>query len=266
MKLLMNCTFSLLFLVLCWNPLQAQDLNAKEIMQKNFLVSRVADMSVKNKLTLYNASGQTRLRVTNLNSKLQKNNIDYFRMIRFVEPADVKGTGVLTIEHSGGDDDVWVYLPALKKSRRIASSEKSSSFMGTEFSYADILSAKVEDYNHKLLKSEKLNDTECYVIESVPVSPKIVEETGYGRKVSWIRKDNFVENKVEYYDKAKNILKTLVTDQITEVDKKNHKWISLSREMTNHQTSRRTLMEITDVKVNTGIKENQFSIKYLERE
>jgi uncharacterized protein len=266
MKLMMKCMFSLILLILCWSPLQAQELTAKEIMQKNFLVSRIGDMSVKNKLTLYNASGQTRLRVTNLISKLQKNNIDYYRMIRFVEPADVKGTGVLTIEHSGGDDDVWVYLPALKKSRRIASSEKSASFMGTEFSYADILSPKVEDFTHKLLKSEKYNNTDCYVIESVPVSKKIEEETGYSKKISWIRKDNFVENKVEYYDKAKSILKTLMTDQITEVDAKNHKWISLKREMANHQTNRKTIMEITDVKVNTGLKEDRFSIKYLERE
>lgn len=266
MKSLINFLFVLGFLVLNCGYIFSQEPSAREIMQKNFVVSRIADMTMKNKLTLYNSSGQTRLRITNGVSKLQKNGIDYSRMIRFVEPPDVKGTGVLTIEHSGGDDDVWVYLPALKKSRRIASSEKSSSFMGTEFSYADILSAKVDDYKHKLLKSEKINDVDCFVVESIPVSEKIEEETGYGKKVSWIGKDNFVENKVVYYDKANSLLKTLVTDQITEVDKANHKWMPLKKEMDNHQTNRRTVMEISDVKVNIGVKDNQFTTKYLERE
>lgn len=266
MKLLMKCMFSLLFILLSWYEIPAQDLTAKEIMNKNFLSSRISDMSIKNKLTLYNAAGETRIRVTNGFWKLQKNNIDYSRMIRFVEPADVKGTGVLTLEHSDGDDDVWIYLPALKKSRRIVSSEKSSSFMGTEFSYADILSLKIDDYNYKLLKSEKYNDTECYVIESVPVSTKIKDETGYGKKISWIGKDNFVENKIDFYDKANNLLKTLTATEITEVDKKNHKWLSLKKEMLNHQTNRKTLMEMQDVKVSIGVKDDRFSIKYLERE
>lgn len=253
-------------LMLNWSPMLSQELTAKAIMQKNFSVSRVADMTMMSKLTLFNAAGQTRLRVTSGVSKLQKNEIDYSRMIRFIDPADVKGTGVLTIEHSGGDDDVWIYLPALKKSRRIASSEKSSSFMGTEFSYADILSAKVEDYTHTLVRSEQYNGVDCYVVESVAASPKLVEETGYSRKVSWIRKDNFVENKVEYYDKANSFLKTLVTDIITEVDKDHHKWIPLKREMTNHQTNRRTIMEMSEVKVNTGATDDRFTTKYLERQ
>lgn len=266
MKRLMRSIVLGLFVLCCSCSLSAQDLTARDIMQKNFSVSRVADMFMKNKLTLFNASGQTRLRITNGNSKLQKNEIDYFRMIRFVEPADVKGTGVLTIEHSGGDDDVWIYLPALKKSRRIASSEKSSSFMGTEFSYADILSPKVDDYTHKVLRSEQFNGIDCYVVESIPVSAKVEDETGYSKKISWIRKDNFIENKVEYYDKAKNILKTMVTDLITEIDKDHHKWFPLKKEVTNHQTNRKTIMEMSDIKVNTGAKDDQFSTKYLERQ
>jgi outer membrane lipoprotein-sorting protein len=256
----------LFLLILFFEPTSAQNLTAKEIMQKNFNVSRIADATMTNRLTLFNPAGQTRIRVTKGASKLQKNGIDYSRMIRFLEPADVRGTGVLTIEHSGGDDDVWVYLPALKKSRRIASSEKSSSFMGTEFSYADILSPKVEDYTHKLLRSEKYNGIDCFVVESIPISKKVEEETGYSRKVSWIRKDNFVENKVEYFDMTNTLLKTLIADDIAELDKKNHKWMVLKREMTNHQSKRRTLMEMQDVKVNTGIKDDQFTIKYLERQ
>jgi outer membrane lipoprotein-sorting protein len=249
-----------------WNAVAAEELTAKDIMQRNFDVSRISDVTMTNRLTLFNPSGQTRLRITKGASKLQKNGVDYSRMIKFLEPADVRGTGVLTIEHSGGDDDVWVYLPALKKSRRIASSEKSSSFMGTEFSYADILSPKVEDYRHTLLRTETHNGVDCFVIESLPVSAKVEEETGYSRKVSWIRKDNFVENKVEYFDQTNTLLKTLVTENITELDTKRHKWMPLKRDMTNHQTNRRTMMEMQNVRANTGVKEDQFTIKYLERQ
>jgi hypothetical protein len=254
-------------LIMCfWSSAHSQELTAHQIMQKNFDVSRISDATMTNRLTLVNPTGQTRLRVTKGVSKLQKNGINYSRVIRFLEPADVKGTGVLTIEHSGGDDDVWIYLPALKKTRRIASSEKSSSFMGTEFSYADILSPKVEDYTHTLLRSERYNGVDCSVVESIPVSPKVEEETGYGRKVSWIRQDNFVESKVEYFDKANVALKTLTTDNITEVDKEHHKWLALKKDMSNHQTNRRTLMESSEVKVDTGVKDDQFTTKYLERQ
>jgi outer membrane lipoprotein-sorting protein len=253
-------------ILFCWcYSAKAQEPAAKEIMQKNFSASRIADYTMMNRLTLFNPAGQTRTRVTKAFFKLQKNGVDYYRIVRFLEPADVKGTGMLTLEHAGGDDDVWIYLPALKKSRRIASSEKSSSFMGTEFSYADILTAKIEDYTYKMLRSEQLNGVDCFVVESIPVSSKIEDETGYSKKISWIRKDNYVEQKIEYFDKVIEHIKTLITDNINEVDPAAHKWMVLKREMINHQTKRKTLMEVNDVKVNTGLKDNQFTIKYLER-
>jgi uncharacterized protein len=246
--------------------ISAADLSAKEIMSNNCQVGKINDMQNISTITMYNEAGQSRVRKTQGVTKLQKNQIDYFKMIRFVEPADVKGTGILTVEHTGGDDDVWIYLPALKKSRRIVSSEKSNSFMGTEFSYSDMLNPKVEDYQYQLLKTENVAGMDCYVVESDPANQKVLTETGYSKKISWIRKDNFVESKIDYYDKSGALLKTLTTNNIIEVDQANHKWLALKREIINHQTKRKTSMEFNKIKVNTGVSDDFFTLRYLEKE
>ncbi len=243
----------------------AADLSAKEIMNQNCQVGKINDMQNISTITMYNEGGQSRIRKTQGVTKLQKNQIDYFKMIRFVEPADVKGTGVLTVEHTGGDDDVWIYLPALKKSRRIVSSEKSNSFMGTEFSYSDMLSPKVEDYRYELLKTENFAGADCYVVESDPANQKVLTEQGYSKKISWIRKDNFVESKVDYYDKSGSLLKTLTTSNITMVDQTSHKWLALKREMQNLQTKRKTIMDFNKIKVNSGVSDDFFTLRYLEK-
>ena len=137
--------------------------------------------------------------------------------------------------------------------------------MGTEFSYSDMLSPKVEDYQYQLLKTESLAGADCYVVESDPANQKILTEQGYSKTISWIRKDNFVESKVDYYDKSGALLKTLTTSNITMVDQANHKWLALKREMQNLQTKRKTIMEFNKIKVNSGVSDDFFTLRYLEK-
>ena len=119
-------------------------------------------------LGLTNKAGKQRVRKTIGTSKLQGNGIDNMRMTRFLEPADVKGTVSLLIEHSEKDDDIWIYLPSVKKVRRLVSSNKRDSFVGTDFSYGDIIGHKVNEWTHTLVKEEAVDGKPCYVIESVP--------------------------------------------------------------------------------------------------
>ena len=121
----------------------------------------------------------------------EANGFDNKRMTRFLEPADVKGTVSLLVEHSDKDDDIWIFLPSVKKVRRLISSNKKDSFVGTDFSYGDVIGHKVKEWTHNLLKEEDADGKPCYVIESLPKDSTIKANTGYSKRVTWIQKDNF---------------------------------------------------------------------------
>src|SRR5688572_14080302 len=128
--------------------------DARTIMERNFFTSRVHALQVESTMLLVNERGQQRERSNTTLVKLQPNGIDSNFLVRFSSPADIKGTGFLQIEHSEGDDDLWIYLPALKKSRRLVANNKKDSFVGSDFSYGDILLPKVDPYRHTLWRSE----------------------------------------------------------------------------------------------------------------
>ena len=243
-----------------------EDLSPKDIMTKNFFVNRVKDSKSESAMTLINESGQKRERKSTGVSKLQKNGIDNMRLIKFISPADVKGTSNLMIEHSDGDDDIWIYLPALKKVRRLVSSNKGDSFVGSDFSYADVIGYKVQDFEHKITGNENVDGVDCYVIESVPVSDKVKQDNGLNKRKSWIRKDNFVTVKGENYDLSGQLYKVFKASDIQFVDKENNKWQAMTIEMTNVQVNHKTIVHFSNYKVNTGVDDGYFSQRNLERE
>ncbi|MBI3583354.1 MAG: outer membrane lipoprotein-sorting protein [Nitrospinae bacterium] len=242
------------------------DLLPKDIMTKNFFVNRVKDSKSESSMTLINESGQKRERKSTGISKLQKNGIDNMRLIKFLSPADVKGTSNLMIEHSDGDDDIWIYLPALKKVRRLVSSNKGDSFVGSDFSYADVIGYKVQDFEHKITGSENVDGVDCYVIESFPVSDKVKQDNGLSKRKGWIRKDNFVIVKGENYDLSGQLYKVFKALDIQLVDKENNKWQPMTLEMTNVQVNHKTIVHFSNYIVNTGIDDGYFSQRNLERE
>lgn len=238
-------------------------LSAHEIMVKNFYASKVPDWSSESIMTLINDKGEERVRKTLGLTKLAKNGIDNMRIIRFLSPPDIKRTAILTIEHYNDDDDMWIYLPALKKVRRLVANNKKDSFVGSDFSYGDIISVKIDDYIHKLLKEEKVDGHDCYVIESLPKDEKVGRDNGYGKKVTWISKNSLVEMKVEYFDLQNHLLKVQEVSEIKQVD--NDRWLALRRLMTNRQTGHRTLLIFQNLQINKGITEDIFNPRELER-
>ena len=115
---------------------------------------------------------------------------------------------------------MWIYLPALKKSRRLVANNKKDSFVGSDFSYGDISLPKVIKYRHTLTRTEAMDGVDCYVIESVPGDDAVKANSGYSKKITWVRPDNFVETKVEYYDLAGRLLKTQRVTKPQAVDAK----------------------------------------------
>ncbi len=181
-------------------------------------------------------------------------------LIIFDSPRDVSGTAFLSYSHKKGDDDQWLYLPALKRVKRISSRNKSGSFMGSEFSYEDIASQEIEKYTYKYLRDESLDGQVCFVSDRYPVDR---ENSGYVRQVVWMDKAEYRPQKVEYYDRKDSLLKTLIFRGYRQYLGKY--WRAAQMEMRNHQTGKGTLLTWSDYQFKTGLSERDFDRNSLKR-
>jgi len=246
------------------NP--APELSARDMMEKNFFVSRIKSWKSEATMVLINDKGQTRERKNTTFSVLQPNGIDSKLLVRFTKPADIQGTAFLQVEHIDGDDDQWIYLPALGKSRRLVANNKKDSFVGSDFSYGDLSQPKVDLFEHRLLGTQTVDGHDCYMVESVPKSDSMKSDLGYSRKTTWLRQDNFLETKVEYYDLSNRLLKTQLIGNHKLLEPATQRWVALHREMTNQQTGHRTVLNFDNVESGIPIADDLFTTRYLERE
>jgi outer membrane lipoprotein-sorting protein len=244
----------------------AAELTARDMMERNFFVSKIKAVRTSAMMLLINDKGQTRERKNTTLSVLQPNGIDSKLLVKFTAPADIKGTAFLQVEHIDADDDEWIYLPALGKSRRLVANNKKDSFVGSDFSYGDISLPRVDLYEHRLIGSQTIDGVECYQVESTPKAEPTKSNSGYSRKVTWLRKDNFLETKVEYYDLSARLLKTQIVTQPKLLESEQQRWFALHREMTNAQTGHKTVLNFDEVEAGSAPPDEQFTTRYLERE
>jgi len=216
------------------------------------------DYTASTKMTLTNKHGQSSVRLMR-NRTLEGTTDGDKALIIFDNPRDVKGSAVLTWTHKAGPDDQWLYLPALKRVKRISSKNKSGPFMGSEFAYEDLASQEVEKYSYRFLNEEKLEGHDCYVLERDPVDVN----SGYSVQKVWIRQDRLTQEKVEFYDRKKSLLKTLTfKDYKQYLDKF---WRANSFLMINHQKGKKTLLEWQDYAFKTGLTEKAFHQSQLKK-
>ncbi len=258
--------FGLCIAVLAAASAWAKSESAAEIMNRNLVATKVSGFSGEVTMNLVNARGEQRVRKMIVRSKLRDNGLDSAVMTRFAQPADIRGTGFLQIENRAADDDIWVYLPGLKKTRRLAANSKRDSFFGTDFSNGDILLPAVDKYKHELLRNESVDGNDCYVIESTPNDEKTRADTGYSRRITWVDAKNYVERRVEYYDLGNALLKTQLATDIREVEPGKQRFMPMSREMVNHSTNHKTLYRFDSFAIDTALKDGEFNTRNLERE
>ena len=237
---------------------------ADEIMQQDFLASKVGDSTQDATFRLVNAQGQERVRETTGETKLLPGTTDNRRFVAFNSPADIRGTKTLLIEHANADDDIWIYLPAMKKVRRLVASNKKDSFVGTDFSYGDVIGHKVDDWNHKLVGEEKFGEFDCWVIESTPKTAQIAGTSGYSKRISWIDKRSYIAAKTDIFDAQGTFLKRLIQQDIQEVDPKNRRWQAMRLIAENAQTQHKTIIELKNFKANVGVSDAVFTPQALE--
>lgn len=180
-------------------------------------------------------------------------------IVIFDEPKDIRGTALLTHSHKTGDDDQWLYLPALKRVKRIASRNKSGPFMGSEFSYEDLSSQEVEKYTYNYAGDTELNGEKVWILERFPVDIN----SGYTKQVSYMDPVEYRIRKVEYYDRKNSHLKTLeMSDYRLYLDKY---WRPHQLDMVNLQTGKSTTLSWETIEFRTGVTESDFTEAALRR-
>jgi len=206
------------------------------------------------KMTLRNRNGQTSSRELSIKT-LETNaaGMGDKSLTVFSSPRDVDGTAFLSHTKITEPDDQWLYLPALKRVKRISSSNKSGPFVGSEFAFEDLTSQEVEKYEHKYLKDETVDGQLCFVTERKPV----YKNSGYTRQISWIDQKEYRVFKIEYYDRKNSLLKTLVFSDYKQY--KDKYWRAQTMEMINHQSKKSTTLQFSDYDFETALPESSFT-------
>jgi len=251
-------------------PLAAQDLTAREIMVKvdnrDDGDNRIAEMQ----MVLTDKNGDTRIRKMKSFDKdliTDKGEEDRRRIMFFLEPADVKDTGFLTYDFDAyeKDDDQWLFLPALKKTKRIASTDKSGSFMGSDFNYSDMTRKNLDAYDFKILKEADVRGAKTWVIEALPKTREEMAQTGYKKSVVFVRQDNFIVVRAVHWTDTGDKLKYL---DVTGLEKIDGVWTVTAMSMTtkkNKLTEHKTDMTFANVRYGQSLDDNLFTLRRLEK-
>lgn len=209
-------------------------------------------------MLLRNQQGQESIREIKMKSLEIHNDGDKSLTI-FNKPRDVKGTAFLSFSHPVEADEQWLFLPALKRVKRISSRNKSGPFMGSEFAFEDLSSFEVEKYSYKFLAEEKLNNINMFKVEQYPVD----ENSGYTRRVVWLDTKEYRVHKIDFYDRKNSLLKTLSFTDYKQYLAKH--WRADKQEMINHQNGKSTELQWSNYTFKTGLSDKDFNRNSLKR-
>ena len=238
--------------------LAAQEITGLQIIENVYNRPTGNDQTADLTMTLINSRGDERVREI---KQFVKDFGDKEKKIMFFQsPADVRNTSFMnwSYDEEGKDDDQWIYLPALKKVKRISSDSKSDYFMGSDFTYDDLGDRHPSSDTHKLLREETVDGEDCYVVESIPEE----EDYMYSKTISWIVKDKWISRKKEFYDEDEDLLKILTVKKVEEIK---GFWVITHSEMFNVQKEHTTKMLLENVKIDSGIPDNKFTERMMKR-
>ncbi|MCF6291381.1 MAG: outer membrane lipoprotein-sorting protein [Desulfobacterales bacterium] len=243
----------------------AAALTGRQVMERVDARDDGDNMAADMTMLLIDKQGHARRREIKVFSRDQGK--DQWRLQFFQSPADVKGTGFLSHDYYGGkpDDDQWLYLPALHKIKRIASSDKSSSFMGSDFSYADMTRRVLDEWHYKILKESEVGGQPVWLIEAVPVDRTVADRYGYEKSVLFVRQDIFMTVRAVNWVKKGGKLKYM---EITQLERINGIWVATEIRMKtvkNKATLHRTVLTFTNVRFNQPLDDDLFTLRRLEK-
>ncbi|WP_373958554.1 outer membrane lipoprotein-sorting protein [Vibrio gigantis] len=254
-KLIISTIFALLSLTA-----SAQDIGLEEIVKKNIATNKGFGDSYETMKMIIKKDGGDQVERLMKSKSLEVDGDGNKVLMIFQDPSDVKGSAVLTHSRIKGNDDQWIYLPAVKRVKRISSANKSGPFMGSEFAFEDLSSIEYEKFTYQLLDQETVDGTQYYRVERKPTYAR----SGYSRQIVWIDTENFLTHKVELFDTSGKKYKTQELSNY-----KNYFgnfWRAHSIVMTNHLNGNSTEMQwIGDISFNNGFSNNDFTKNAMKR-
>ncbi len=265
MKRLSELLALLVFIFLIPETLPAADLTASQIMQKVYEKNIEHNTSADMEMLLIDRFGAERLRRVQVFSNTFDDSTR--RMMFFSYPGNVRGTAFLI--HDFNDpamaDEQWLYLPSLHKTKRIGSSEKNTSFMGSDFSFADLSRKNIADYTYSIMKEDKVGEEKVWLIDSKPVNPAVLERDGYSRSILFVRQDNFFIIRAVNWDQASGNLKYMDVRRLEKID---GNWLPLEIHMTTKRdgkTIHKTVLTYSNINTGAALKKDFFSLRQMEK-
>jgi len=254
----LKTTALLLLLAMISTGISAQNLSGQKIIENVYYRSTGDDGTSELSMHLIDSRNNERVR------KIKQFSKDYGKeeksIMFFLSPADVKNTSFMnwSYDDPGKDDDQWIYLPALRKVKRISSDSKDDYFMGSDFTYDDLGDRHPDEDVHKLLREETIDGKPCYVVESVSKD----QDYMYSKTITWVIKDVWIGLKKEFYDEDGDLLKVL---KVKKYEKIKDYWVISNTEMKNIQDDHTTKMKLSNIQVDIGVDDMKFTERNMTR-
>lgn len=265
----LTCLLSLaaLILVVALTPSLGwcDDPVARAIMEKVDARDDGDNQTSDMEMILIDKRGKKRVRRLGIFSKDKVE--DTLRLMFFLEPADVKDTAFLTWDYDDPDkdDDQWLYLPALRKTKRIASSDKDGSFMGSDLNYSDMTDRNLEDYDFTLKKEMEVNGVKTWLIESIPRTKKVIKETGYKKSLLFVRQDNYFVIRGVNWVRDGGYLKYM---DVKKLERIGGIWVATEMHVTKKKSKKfvhKTILKLNNVKFNQDLDYDMFTVRRMEK-
>lgn len=255
--------FAIVGLLSICSTSSAAEMTGREIMEKQKELQKVNTEIELQKMILVDKSGAKSNR--EVRRKLRDEGDDNYKtLIVFMEPSDIKGTALRTIQHKKAEDEQFLFLPARGKPQRIAKGSKKNYFMGTDYTYEDLQSEELDDFEYKFLRKEECHDkdkNQCFVVQAIPTNKEVRKESGYGKRILWIRTDIFATAKTEYYSKREKLVKTQFNYDFQNI--KGTVWRAKRALMDNKRKKHKTLTASVTIEINKDIDSKVFTDNYV---
>ena len=243
----------------------ADDPAARAIMEKVDAREDGDNQTSEMEMILIDKRGKERIRRIATYSKDKGE--DTMRLMFFKHPADVKDTSFLTMDYDdpSKDDDQWLYLPALRKTKRIASTDKSGSFMGSDLNYSDMTDRNLPDYDFYLKKEMAVKGVKTWLIESIPRTKKVVRETGYKKSLIIVRQDNYFVIRAVHWEKDGGYLKYVDVKNLELID---DIWVATEMHVTKKKGKKlahKTILKLNNIKFNQNLDDDLFTVRRMEK-
>ncbi len=242
---------------------QSGTFTGRQVMERYDAQQRTKDSEVTIDMRVVSPRGEVRERVVTLWTRTGTDGTRRV-LIRFLQPPDLEGTGFLHVENVDRDDDAWLYLPALRRARRIAGSDRRDAFVGTDFSYEDLDPEDLDAHRYTRVRTEDHGGRPAWVVEALPASPQATQESGYARRLLWIDQERHTLLRADLFDRDGALRKRLSADDIRRVEGSD-RWRPHRLVMEDLTAGRRTELLMRQYRLDQGLGDDLFTERYLRR-